>query len=110
MNSFVVDYKGNMCPCMKLKHYGIKLLENTYDSIWERFSAFSKMESSESYKCGKCDSRYYCDVCPAEMDFMFGNYEYRPLNICELANYRKSFYKKEKSYYDILKEIDDEHS
>lgn len=42
MNSFVVDYKGNMCPCMKLKHYGIKLLENTYDSIWERFSAFSK--------------------------------------------------------------------
>lgn len=104
MNSFVIDYKGNMCPCMKLKHHGIKLLENTFDSIWEQFSTFSKMKSSKSYKCSRCDSRYYCDICPAEMEFMFGDYEYRSSDMCTLANFRKNFYKKEKSYYDILKE------
>lgn len=107
INSFVIDFKGNMCPCMKLKHHGIKLTKNNFDLIWQKFSVYTKMKASKSYLCSTCDARYYCDVCPAEMDFMFGDYEYRPSHICTLANFRKNFYKKEKSYTDILKEADE---
>ena len=104
MNSFVIDYKGKMCPCMKLKHHGIKILDNDFDTIWEHFEIYSKMKSSESYRCSKCDSRYYCDICPAEMEFMFGDYEYRAPYMCVLAKFRKEFYRKEKLYDEIFKE------
>ena len=103
MNSFVIDYRGNMCPCMKLKHHGINILSNDFDDVWEKFAVYSQMKSSESYKCSQCDARYYCDVCPAEMEFMFGDYEYRSSYMCTSAIFRKEFYKKEKSYADILK-------
>ncbi|MEF2879993.1 MAG: radical SAM protein [Blautia sp.] len=105
MNSFVIDYKGNMCPCMKLKHQGIKLLGNEFDEIWKQFAKYSRMKSSKTYECSKCDSRYYCDICPAEMEFMYGDYEYREPHMCTLAKARNSFYRKEKIYLDVLKEM-----
>lgn len=108
LNSFVIDFKGNMCPCMKLKHHGMNILKNEYEMIWNRFDMYSKMKSTESYKCRKCDARYYCDICPAEMDFIFGDYEYRLLKMCNLAKFRKDFYDKEKSYENILIEAEGE--
>lgn len=102
LNSFVIDYHGNMCPCMKLKHRGKKLSADNYDEIWESFAVYNRMKASPSYKCSSCDSRYYCDVCPAEMDMMFHDYEFRTDEMCAPAKLRKSFYFKEKSYEDIM--------
>ena len=106
MNSFVIDYEGKMCPCMKLRHRGIDLLKTDFDQIWQRFAYYSQMKASKNYICSNCDSRYYCDICPAEMDMLYGDYEYRDSIMCTLANLRKSFYEKEKSYSEIISEAE----
>ncbi len=92
LNSFVIDYLGRMCPCMKLRHRGIKLSNNNYDSIWENFKIYSQIKATETYVCKGCEAQYYCDVCPAEMDFLYGDMEYRPKSLCRLAKIRKEFY------------------
>lgn len=102
MNSFVIDYEGKMCPCMKLKHRGVKLLDNEFDNIWKGFSVYSRMKASDSYKCRHCKARYYCDVCPAEMDLLFDDYEYRNSDMCKMAKLREAFYRKEKTYKEVL--------
>ena len=92
LNSFVIDFQGNMCPCMKLRHRGVKLLSNNYDEIWEGFSVYSNMIASDSYVCKTCEAQYYCDVCPAEMEFLYDDVEYRPVSVCMSAKIRKGFY------------------
>ena len=104
-NSFVIDYHGNMCPCMKLKHRGKKLNADNYDEIWESFGVYGQMKASASYKCSKCSARYYCDVCPAEMDMMYHDYEYRSEEICRPAKLRKEFYFKERTYDEIINNV-----
>jgi radical SAM protein with 4Fe4S-binding SPASM domain len=103
LNSFVIDYKGNMCPCMKLRHRGIYLQKLNYDAIWEDFGKYSKIPASESYKCKGCDAIYYCDVCPAEMDLLYDDAEYRPEFACKSAYIRKAFYEDNLSFEQAIK-------
>lgn len=100
LNSFVIDYKGNMCPCMKLRHRGKKLTSKNFSEIWEEFKAFSQRKASNAYVCKGCEARYYCDVCPAEMDFIYGDEEFRPQGVCEIAKMRKNFYQKNMTFKD----------
>lgn len=102
LNSFVIDYQGRMCPCMKLRHRGISLLDTDFDEIWEGFAVYSRKKASLDYMCSNCDAKYYCDICPAEMDFMYGDEEYRPENACKIAKIRKAFYEKEVTYDEAL--------
>ena len=37
------------------------------------------------------------------MEFMFGDYEYRSPDMCNLAMFRKEFYCKERTYREVLK-------
>lgn len=106
-NSFVIDYKGNMLPCMKMRKHGVLLNENNFDDIWKSFSVYQEKKASGFYKCKGCDSRYYCDVCPAEIESLYGNEEYRSTEMCKLAKLRKAFYEKESSYREVL-ELSDE--
>ena len=103
INSFVIDYKGNMCPCMKLRHKGVKLTKEKFDKIWMDFGKYSNQVSSDNYQCRGCDALYYCDVCPAEMDFLYNDPEYRPELICKSALIRKAFYEKEITVEQALK-------
>lgn len=103
LNSFVIDYKGNICPCMKLRHKGQKLSRNTFDDLWESFGIYAKKKATENYVCKGCESRYYCDVCPAEMDFLFNDEEIRPSKVCRIARIRKAFYNGEMTFEEALK-------
>lgn len=103
-NSFVIDYNGNILPCMKLRHRGIKLLDNNFDEIWSEFGNFCSLKASEEYKCKNCKFRYFCDVCPAEMEFMFGDAQIRPIEGCLPAIIRKKFYCGEITYEEAIKE------
>lgn len=103
LNSFVIDYKGNICPCMKLRHKGEKMARETFDVIWEKFGIFAKKKASNEYRCKGCKSRYYCDVCPAEMDFLFANEETRTDKICKIAKIRQSFYCGDLTFEEALK-------
>ena len=105
LNSFVIDYKGNMCPCMKLRHKGKRLTKDNYNSLWSSFSVYSQKVASPTYKCRSCPARYYCDVCPAEMDLMYGDEEYRDENLCKPAEIRRIFYENEISIKDVLKDL-----
>lgn len=102
VNSFVVDYNGKMCPCMKLRHRGIKLEKNNYEKIWSDFKKYSAQIATMDYKCKGCEALYYCDVCPAEMDFLYNDPEYRPENACKCAYIRKAFYENKISFDEAL--------
>jgi radical SAM protein with 4Fe4S-binding SPASM domain len=102
LNSFVIDYLGRMCPCMKLRHKGIKLCKSNYDEIWEGFKAYSEQVASDSYICKGCEALDHCDVCPAEMGFLYDDVEYRPASVCEGAIIRKSFYEGVMSYDEAI--------
>lgn len=103
-NSFVIDYKGNMLPCMKLRHKGEPLLEKDFSIIWSEFERYSKIKAHDSYKCKKCDSRYFCDICPAEMDLIYGDAQFRPNEVCVPAEIRKKFYCGEATLEEALEE------
>lgn len=104
VNSFVVDYNGKMCPCMKLRHRGIKLEKNNYEKIWSDFKKYSAQIATMDYKCKGCEALYYCDVCPVEMDFLYNDPEYRPENACKCAYIRKAFYENKISFDEALAE------
>lgn len=102
LNSFVVDYNGNMCPCMKLRHKGERLTKDNYDDIWERFGLYSKILATESYVCRKCDAAYYCDICPAEMDYLYNDMEYREQKMCRIAIIRRDFYENKITFEEAI--------
>ena len=104
VNSFMIDYSGRMCPCMKLRHKGQVLNHDNYDAIWESFKLFSTLRASQNYKCMKCKSRYYCDVCPGEIEHMYGDYEYRNDSMCRPAELRRCFYEKLLTFEDVIKQ------
>jgi radical SAM protein with 4Fe4S-binding SPASM domain len=89
---FMIDYSGLMCPCMRLRQKGIPLTQDNFDNIWDSFASYKRLEASDAYKCKSCDIRYYCDICPAEMEFEYGDLEYRPDGACTCAKLRSSFY------------------
>lgn len=91
--SFVIDYLGNICPCMKFRHRGIRLDAKSFDGIWDSFSCFKKMKAGTNNKCVNCKARYYCDFCPAEREFVLGDMNSTDENICAYATARYSFYR-----------------
>lgn len=106
MNSFVIDYSGKMCPCMKLRHKGIVLTETNYSEIWQSFKEYSGYKATENYKCKGCPSRYYCDICPAEMDFLYNDMEFRPDFVCVPAKIRQNFYEQNITYKEAIQLAD----
>lgn len=103
LNSYVIDFKGYMCPCMKLRHKGKILTREEYDDNWDKFGVYSKLLASEKYVCKACDAAYYCDVCPAEMDFIYGDMEYREKKMCKIAQIRRDFYEKKITFEEAIK-------
>ena len=102
--SFVIDYNGNIFPCMKFRHVGQRLTKENFDDIWKSYDKYYLLETKSHNPCNSCDAAYYCEVCPAEMDFLFHDMEYRTLEHCKIARFRKSLYEgKFKIYEDALK-------
>jgi len=91
-NEFFIDYEGNMCPCASYRTKGEKLTNN-FDEIWEKFATLQKVKASLNNKCAKCDCRYFCKVCPAEMESITGNPEAIPESLCKFSKIRKSYFK-----------------
>lgn len=102
LNSFIIDYNGKMCPCMKLRHKGELLTKEKYDEIWEQFGIYSRMLATENYICQKCDAAYYCDICPGEMDHLYNDMEYRDKRMCKIALIRRDFYENKITFEEAL--------
>ena len=98
LTSCIIDYNGKLCPCMKFKHRGVEVAPENFDKIWHGFGELSNMRATSSYKCIFCDAFNYCDICPAEMEAVYGNLEYIDESFCRIAYARKHFYE---SDYDM---------
>lgn len=92
--SCAIDYKGRLCPCMSFRHAGQRLTTENFDTLWEEFREYSNMKASHSYKCLSCEAYDYCDICPAMMQFVYGDLEYVDEHFCKSAKARYDYYAK----------------
>ena len=92
ITGFVIDYNGNICPCMKFRHRGQKLTRENFDTIWESYGTYKRIKYPKGHKCLNCKAVDYCDVCPAERDFLEGDMYFRCERDCSYANQRYEFY------------------
>lgn len=90
--SCVIDYLGNMCPCMSFRHAGQRLTKENFDEIWGGFSRYPGMKASDDYQCLSCKAYDFCDICPAMMEFIHGNPEYVDKHFCQSAKARYEHY------------------
>lgn len=105
-NSFVIDYEGKICPCMKFRHRGVSLDKTNFDEIWREFGKIQKLKASETYKCTSCKARYYCDACAAEREFMYGSLEAVNEETCKYAKARYAYYKENCTIDEVLKIVE----
>lgn len=103
VSSFVIDFNGNMCPCMKLRHHGTRLTKENFDEIWNSYSKYKKMELPQESICRECGVREYCEVCPAEREFINGDILWRCSDDCAYANARANYYINHIPAEDVIK-------
>ncbi len=104
--SCAIDYQGKMCPCMSFRHVGKKLTKDNFNDIWQSFSLYPKIKASLDYKCLKCEAYDFCDICPAMMQFVYGDLEYVDEHFCKSAKARYMHYIDGVSVEDVLKQLD----
>lgn len=102
-----VDYEGNLCPCNSFRHAGRLLTREGFDSIWKSFGEYPSMKASEGYPCLHCDAYNYCDICPAMMEFVYGDLEYVDKHFCRTAKARFRRYERGESAEVILASLEE---
>lgn len=107
VNDVIVDFSGNICPCAGFRHIGKNIFESSFKEIWKSFAYLKKIPATEKNKCMRCQSRYFCRVCPAEQQLKTGDYESVSKEICQFANAKKMFYKDKMNLEEILQAIDE---
>lgn len=104
--SCVIDYAGNMCPCMSFRHAGRRLTRDNFEEIWGSFRQYPKMKASPEYKCLSCKAYDFCDICPAMMQFVYGDLEYINEHFCKSAKARYEHYIQGADMDTILEELE----
>lgn len=100
--SCAIDYEGKMCPCMSFRHVGQRLSRGNFEEVWGRFRQYPKMKASRDYKCLRCKAYDFCDICPAMMQFVYGDLEYVDEHFCKSARARYDHYINGVSIEEIL--------
>lgn len=100
--SCVIDYEGKMCPCMSFKHAGTRITKDNFDDIWKSFSKYQNYKAHDNYKCLSCEAYDLCDICPAMMEFVYGDMEYVDEHFCKTAKARYQFYINRKSIDEVI--------
>ena len=106
INDVIIDFKGNICPCAGFRHIGKNIFESSFKEIWKSFEYLKKIPATENNKCMRCQSRYFCRVCPAEQQVKTGDYESVSKEVCQFANVKKMIYKDKMSLEEILQSIE----
>lgn len=103
--SCVIDYEGRMCPCMSFRHAGTTLTADNFDVVWASFRQYPHMKAQPNYKCLGCEAYDYCDICPAMMEFVYGNREYVDEHFCKSAKARYAYYEKRKTIEEAISDL-----
>lgn len=102
VNDLFIDYHGRAMPCASFRSAAISMLNTPFDEIWEDFSIYKKIAASANYRCMRCESRYYCRVCPADQLQYHGDYESIDPMICAHAHARKRLFKDHMPIADVI--------
>jgi Predicted Fe-S oxidoreductases len=102
VNDVFVDYKGYVSPCVAYRSKGLSLLEHSFQDIWDSFSCLKKMPVQRNYKCIRCESRYFCNICVAEQDMIHHDLCHIPKDVCVYAQARRKYYCEKKSISNVL--------
>lgn len=102
VNDFFIDYQGRMCPCAGYRSQGRSLLYESFTDIWRDFAHYREIPASSDNKCIRCDSRYFCKVCPADQDEFYGDPESIPPVICAFSMMKNQYFKEKKGIDEIL--------
>ena len=80
--SFVINWQGNMIPCVVLNQLSIPVFETGFAKAWNMIVEGTK-QIFTSAKCGKCRYREFCNTCAAAALAETGSYDGVPEYICE---------------------------
>lgn len=92
-SSFVINWLGNMTPCVMLNNPSINVFENGFAASWKEI-----VEKTDkiytSVKCGKCALRKVCNTCAACAILETGKYDGVPDYICRYTKEKVHLLKK----------------
>ena len=101
-SSFLIDYKGYINPCNKMRIEKFNLLECEFDEAWEDFKKYKQIKAPKNYKCATCKNISICNPCPAQNLMSTGKYDKPRDVICKLTSARVNEFKK--AEYDSYRE------
>lgn len=105
-----VDYEGNVCPCIAYRNKGRSVFNEPIEEIWKSFHYLKEIPANPNCKCIRCQSRYFCTICIAEQESLFGDVCHTPKDVCTYAHARKMFYRDGATKEEIFSFIDREMS
>lgn len=80
-SSFIINWLGNMTPCVMLNEPSINAFEKGFIQSWNQIINKTE-EIRTSEKCGKCTLREVCNTCAACALLETGSYDGVPDYIC----------------------------
>lgn len=93
VNDMFINFSGEVMPCASFRSEAMSLFDHSLAEIWSEFAKYRKIPASEHNKCMRCQSRYYCRVCPADQLQYHGNAESVDPMICAHAHARYRLFK-----------------
>lgn len=105
VNDVIIDFKGNVCPCAGFRHIGKNIFQSSFKDIWDEFAYLKKIPATSNNKCMRCQSRYFCRVCPAEQQLKTGEYESVSKEVCDFATAKRMYYKDEETLDNIIEKL-----
>lgn len=102
-SSFVINWLGNMTPCVMLGSPSVNVFENGFLKSWAQIVKKTE-EIKISEQCGQCSLREICNTCAACALLETGNYNEVPEYICR---YTKETVRLLKNTYDEWQGDDD---
>ena len=80
-SSFIVNWLGNMTPCVMLNSPSVNVFEKGFVQSWDQI-VHKTEEIRTSEKCGECTLREVCNTCAACALLETGSYDGVPDYIC----------------------------
>ncbi len=102
VNDIFVNYLGEAMPCASFRSEAISILDRPLAEVWEEFARFKKIPATSKNKCMRCESRYYCKVCPADQLQYHGDVESVDPMVCAHAKARYRLYKEKMQLKDVV--------
>lgn len=103
VNDMFINYEGAVMPCASFRSEARDLFQSSLAEIWDDFSKFKQMSATKNNKCMRCESRFYCRVCPADQLQYHGDAESTDPTICAHAHARCRLFKHKLPMEEVLR-------